>query len=95
MSRADTEQAVLILADMFGPRRAACATLLELEGTPNADSTAALTTVAASFGTQSGDAAARILAAHDRATLGVDAEDALFQTLALTMRISRRAELLR
>lgn len=88
------EQATLILADMFGPLRAACATLLELEGTPNADSTAALTTVAASFGAQSGAAAALILAAHDRATLGADAEDALFQTLALTMQISRRAALL-
>ena len=36
------EQAALILADMFGPLRAACATLFELEGTPNSDSTAAL-----------------------------------------------------
>jgi predicted nucleotidyltransferase len=85
------EQVTLILADNFGPLRAACATLLELEGTPIMDSTAALAAVAASFGAQSGDAAARVVAAHEGKALGADAGDALFQVLALTMDIARRA----
>jgi predicted nucleotidyltransferase len=85
------EQATFILSDTFGPLRAACATLLELEGTPNADSTAALTTVAASFSAQSGAAVAGALAAHEGKSLNADAEDLLFQVLALAMQISKRA----
>jgi predicted nucleotidyltransferase len=85
------EQVALILADAFGPLRAACATLLELEGTPNADSTVALAAVAASFGAQSGDAVARLAAAHAGKSLGAEAGDALFQVLALAMHISERA----
>jgi predicted nucleotidyltransferase len=85
------EQVALILADSLGPLRAACATLLELEGTPMADSTAALAAVAASFGPQSGDAAARLVMAHEGKALGPDAGAALFQVLALAMDIARRA----
>jgi predicted nucleotidyltransferase len=85
------EQVALILADTFGPLRAACATLLELEGTPNADSSAALAAVAASFGAQSGAAAARLVAAHEGKSLGAEASNALFQVLALAMHISERA----
>ena len=55
------EQAALILVDTFGPLRAASATLLELEGAPNPDASAALTAVAASFGPQSAAAAAQLL----------------------------------
>jgi predicted nucleotidyltransferase len=85
------EQVTRILADTFGPLRAACATLLELEGAPNADSSAALAVVAGSFGSQSGDAVARIVATHEGKSLGADAGDALFQVLALTMQIAQRA----
>jgi hypothetical protein len=85
------EQVALILADTLGPLRAACATLLELEGTPNSDSTAALAAVAASFGAQSGDAAARLVTAHDGRALGSQPGEALFQVLALTMDIAGRA----
>jgi predicted nucleotidyltransferase len=85
------EQVALILADAFGPLRAACATLLELEGSPNPDSSAALAAVAASFGAQSGDAAACLVAAHEGKSLGAEAGDALFQVLALAMHIAQRA----
>jgi predicted nucleotidyltransferase len=85
------EQVALILADTFGPLRAACATLLELEDTANADLAAAMTAVAASFGQQSSEAVARLVAAHEGSSLGADAEDALFQVLAFTMQLSQRA----
>jgi predicted nucleotidyltransferase len=85
------EQVALILADAFGPLRAACATLLELEGSPNADSSAALVAVAASFGSQSGDAVARLVTAHEGESLGADAADTLFQVIALAMHIAQRA----
>jgi predicted nucleotidyltransferase len=85
------EQVALILADTFGPLRAACATLLELEGALNTDSTAALTNVAASFGPQGVNAAARLLEAHDRAPpMAADAQDVLFQVLELAMHVFER-----
>ena len=85
------EQATLILADTLGPLRAACATLLELEGTPNADSTAALTSVAASFGAAGAEAAEGALAAHEGKLADTDAEGLLFKVLALAMQIAKRA----
>jgi predicted nucleotidyltransferase len=89
------EQVAHILADTFGPLRAACATLLELEDQPASDSTAALASVAASFGAQGADAAAQLLSAHEGAPLrsssGTHTDDALFQVLALTMQIFQRA----
>jgi predicted nucleotidyltransferase len=85
------EQVVRILADTFGPLRAASATLLELEGAPNTDSSAALAAVAASSGPQSSDALARMVAAHEGKFLGADTADALFQALALVMQVSQRA----
>jgi predicted nucleotidyltransferase len=85
------EQVARLLADTVGPLRAACATLLELEGAPAADSSAALGSVAASFGAQ--DAIAQALAAHDGKPVG--AEDALFQLLTLVRQISDRAARLR
>jgi predicted nucleotidyltransferase len=85
------EQVARILADTFGPLRAACATLLELEGTPNTDSSAALATVAASFGAQSSNVAALMVAAHEGKFLGAEAPDALFQVLALVVHVSQRA----
>ena len=85
------EQVQRILADTFGPLRAACATLLELEGTPNADSSAALAAVAGSFGAQSSDVVALMAAAHEGKFLGAEAPDALFQVLALVVHVSQRA----
>jgi predicted nucleotidyltransferase len=85
------EQVARILADMFGPLRAACATLLELEGGPASDSAAALASVAASFGPLGTEAAARVLSAHERAPVVASADDALFQVLTLTMQIFQRA----
>ena len=85
------EQVQRILADTLGPLRAACATLLELEGAPNPDANAALATIAASFGPQSADAAAHLVAAHEGRSLGAAGADALFQVLALAMQVSQRA----
>jgi predicted nucleotidyltransferase len=85
------EQVVRILADTLGPLRAACATLLELEGASDPDSTAALASVAASFGPQGSDAAAQLQSAHEGRSLGVHADEALFRALALIMQISQRA----
>ena len=65
--------------------------MLELEGTPNADSTAALTSVAASFGATGAEAAAGALAAHEGKLAVADAEGLLFKVLALAMQISKRA----
>jgi hypothetical protein len=85
------EQATRILADTLGPLRAACATLLELEGAPASDATAAFVSVAQAFGADSAGAAAGILAAHDGKALGRESEAALFQALALATRVSERA----
>ncbi len=87
------EQAARILADALGPLRAACATLLELEGSaPDADSTVAFTSIAASFGAEGRDAAMRTLAAHDGAPMGPDGEAALFGVITLATRVAARAE---
>jgi predicted nucleotidyltransferase len=86
------EQVARILADMLGPLRAACATLLELEGRPASDSTAALVSIAASFGPDGTDAVAQVLSAHERGSARNYADDALFQVLTLAMQIFRRAE---
>ena len=88
------EQVARILADTLGPLRAACATLLELEGAPIGDSDAAFATVAASFDAQSRDAAAKLVAAHSGTALGADAADVLFGVLELASRVSGRAALL-
>jgi predicted nucleotidyltransferase len=85
------EQVARILAESLGPLRATCATLLELEGTPSADSMAALDTVAASFDPQSGKAAARLRAAHAGIPMGNEAEGELFHVLELAMHVSERA----
>jgi predicted nucleotidyltransferase len=85
------EQVTLILADMFGPLRAACATLLELEGAPIADSSAALTAIARAFGPPSDAAAAGLMAAHEGHAAGAGTADALLQVLALAEHVARRA----
>jgi predicted nucleotidyltransferase len=87
------EQVRRALADTLGPLRAACATLLELEGNaPHADSTEAFTSVAASFGPESRETAKRTLAAHDGKPLGGDGEEALFGLLALVAQVAERAD---
>jgi predicted nucleotidyltransferase len=86
------EQIKLVLADVLGPLRAACGTLLELEGAPIADSNAALAAVAASLSTEAAGAAARLVAVHDRGVLESGASELMFQALALAMQVYRRAE---
>jgi predicted nucleotidyltransferase len=85
------EQAKRILADALGPLRAACATLLELEGAPFTDSDAAFRSVAASFDSQSSDAAARILAAHAGSASEPEGEQGVIETIALAVQVSERA----
>jgi predicted nucleotidyltransferase len=85
------EQATRILAETLGPLRAACATLLELEGSPNKDATAALTSVARSSGADDSAAAAAILGAHAGRSPAADAEAMLFRALALVTHVSERA----
>jgi predicted nucleotidyltransferase len=82
-------QVARILADQLGPLRAACATLLELEGAPAASTDAAFAAVAASFGPESARAATRIQAAH--AGGGSEPAQALVDTLALATHIFERA----
>jgi len=87
------EQAARILADALGPLRAACATLLELEGNaPDTDSTVAFTSVAASFGAEGRDTAMRALAAHNGERTSTDGEAALFGLLALATQVAARAD---
>jgi len=85
------EQVARILAETLGPLRAACATLMELEGVPSINSNAAFESIAGSFGPESRDAAACILAAHDGNSLEPRAQQALFETLALSIKVSERA----
>jgi predicted nucleotidyltransferase len=85
------EQARFILADVLGPFRAACGTLLELEGAPIADSNAALAAVATSLSSESGGVAARLVAVHDSGALNIDASELMFQALALVMQVYGRA----
>jgi predicted nucleotidyltransferase len=89
-----SEQASRILADALGPLRAACATLLALEGAPLQDSDAAFLAVAGSFGPESGTAAARILAVHAGGASEPPGELAVFDTIALASKVAARAALL-
>jgi predicted nucleotidyltransferase len=87
------EQATRILTDALGPLRAACATLLELEGSPpDADSTKAFISVAASFGAEGREAAMRVLAAHNGEPIGADGEAAVFGLLTLATQVATRAD---
>jgi len=86
-----SEQAKLILADVLGPLRAACGTLLELEGAPIADSNAALAAVAESLSSEAAGAAARLVAIHDMGALDSGPSELMFQALALVMQVYGRA----
>ena len=79
-----------MLADVFGPIRAAATPLLELEGTLDSDSDSALAAIAASFGAAGEAALANLVAAHERKPLP-DAQHALVQVIELTTRIAARA----
>jgi hypothetical protein len=85
------EQVARILAERLGPLRAACATLLELEGKPATDSDAAFKAVTESFGPEGCDAAARIFAAHAGNWLEQPVESGLFGVLRLATKVSERA----
>jgi predicted nucleotidyltransferase len=86
------EQVMRILADALGPMRAACATLLELEGAAATDSDAAFKSVAASFGSVGSRAAASILAAHAGDRSGPLTEQDLVEALVLAVRVLERAD---
>jgi predicted nucleotidyltransferase len=86
------EQVRFILADVLGPLRAACGTLLELEGAPTTDSNAALAAVAASLNSETSSVAARLVAIHDSTTMDTGASELMFQALAFVMQVYRRAE---
>ncbi|MBZ5523422.1 MAG: nucleotidyltransferase domain-containing protein [Acidobacteriia bacterium] len=85
------EQVARVLADALGPLRAASATLLELEGAKAPDATAALQSVAASFGPESAAAVEQMLVAHARRVLPADGQDVLFHVAEFTERLCERA----
>jgi len=85
------EQAVRLLADMLGPMRAAAATLLELEGAPSSDGSAALATVAAACGPPSERAAVQLLAAHDDELTDERPDGVLLQVIECLICMSQRA----
>jgi hypothetical protein len=85
------EQVARILADAFGPLRAAAATLLELEGSPpQKNAGEALELLASNFGPGGRDAVAQLSAAHDKG-LAPQKPDALFEVIELAMRLGQRA----
>jgi predicted nucleotidyltransferase len=86
-----SEQVVRILADALGPLRAACATLLELEGAPATDSDAAFASVAASSGADGSRAMAGILAAHAGNRTQPLTEQTLTEALAFAVHVLERA----
>jgi predicted nucleotidyltransferase len=82
------EQAGRVLAETLGPLRAAAATLLELEGSPNSDSSAALAAVAASLGAS--NAVTSLIAAHERKPVA-EPRQALVHVIDLVTRLAGRA----
>ena len=82
------EQTVRVLADTLGPLRACAATLLELEGNPNSDSSAALAAVAASFGAS--NAVTGLVAAHERNPVS-EPRQALVSVIDLVTHLAARA----
>jgi predicted nucleotidyltransferase len=84
------EQVTRILADAFGPIRAAAATLLELEGSAASTADEALTRVAAEIGPSASTAVAQLTAAHD-AGRDVAGAATLVEVIAVLMRLSERA----
>lgn len=86
------EQVLRLLADSYGPLRASCATLLELENAPQPDAGAAMEAIAASFGAPSVAAVAGITAAHAGQSSGAVPLDTLFQVTEFIMRLSERAQ---
>ena len=83
-------QVAHVLAETFGPLRAAAATLMELEGKPVSDSGAAFAVVASSFGAPGEGAAAGLIAAHERKPPS-DPQQVLVQVIDLVGHIAARA----
>src|ERR1700694_1746824 len=85
------EQISRMLTEAAGPLRAASATLLELEGSPNPDANAALKSVAASFDHQGSLVVGELLAARSGELKLEGSAEALFQTIQLIKHLSERA----
>jgi predicted nucleotidyltransferase len=85
------EEVMRILNDAWGVLSASSATLLELEGAPKRDSSAALQSVAASLGAQVEETAALLQAARRGITLDMATEGALLQVIEFTEALFKRA----
>lgn len=90
------DQVLRLLADAFGPLRASCATLLELENTPHSGAGAAMDTIATALGAPAIAAVVGLNAAHagqPTAQPNVTAPlDTLIQVIEFIMRLSERAQ---
>jgi predicted nucleotidyltransferase len=84
------EQVARILAEAFGPLRAAAATLLELEGSPASTADEALARVAAAIGPSAREAVAQLAAVHHGGR-GAVSPAALVEVIAIAVRLSERA----
>jgi hypothetical protein len=84
------EQISRMLTEIAGPLRAATATLLELEGSPNSDSSAALKSVAASFDHQGSLVVAELLATRSGELKTAGSAEVLFQAIQLIKHCSDR-----
>ncbi len=85
------EQVARMLSEIAGPLRAASATLLELEGSPNPDASAALKSVAASFNHQGSLVVADLLAARSGEPKTAGSAEVLFQAIELIKHCFERA----
>ena len=85
------EQVARILAETAGPLRAASATLLELEGSPAADASAALDAAAASLD-QGKNVVAELLAVRSAGARAQGSPGLLFQVIELIKYFSDRAQ---
>jgi hypothetical protein len=88
------EQVTRILAETFGPLQAASANLLELEGSRVADSTAALETVARSFGPQAQESVLQLAQAHRDSAVDQTSDHALVGVIGLVTGLFQRARVL-
>ncbi len=91
VARSQNDAEVLrIMANVFGPLRAAAATLLALEGKPTSDSTAALQSLAASV--DQGPVVQQIFAAHRGETPSGKPQESLAHLLDLLKQMAQRAD---
>jgi predicted nucleotidyltransferase len=85
------EQVARILADVLGPLRASCATLLELEGAGTVDPNAAFEQVATALDPQNREFVSRMFAAHEGKPLNGQAGEVLLKTVEFLMQVSGRS----